>query len=122
MNLTADGTFVVDVPNGTYSVTVSLGDLGSTARDQMAVYLEGTQVDTVTTAARSVATETYQVTVADGQLTLRLQDQGGKNKTAAIAAFTLAMIDAPAPAPAPAPAAAPVRLRRSRRRRARPRC
>ncbi|MCP4660734.1 MAG: hypothetical protein GY856_35480, partial [bacterium] len=76
-NYTALGTFLVDVPNGTYDVVVTLGDLGNHAHDQMGVYLEGTLVDTVSTAMREVHTDTYQVTVGDGQLTVLLDDLGG---------------------------------------------
>src|SRR5262249_24434160 len=43
-NVTTDGTFVVDVVNGTYSVAVTLGDLGPYAHDQVGVFLQGTQV------------------------------------------------------------------------------
>ena len=44
------GTFLVDVPSRRYEVVLSMGDAGG-LHDQMAVFLEGTQVDTVTTAA-----------------------------------------------------------------------
>ena len=63
-NYTADGTFAVDLPNGTYSVALSLGDVAH-LHDQQGVYLEGVQVDTVDTASGEVATRTYTVTVAD---------------------------------------------------------
>jgi len=95
LNLTADATFVVDVPNGTYNVTVGLGDLGRTAHDQMAVYLEGVAVDTVSTDAESLLTTTYQVTVSDGQLTLRVKDWGGTDRNVALAAFTLSDAGSP---------------------------
>jgi hypothetical protein len=52
LNLTANGVFAVQVPNRTYDVTVGLGDLGSTTRDQMGIYLEGVQVDVVSTSVR----------------------------------------------------------------------
>jgi fibronectin type 3 domain-containing protein len=75
-DFTTDGTFAVDVANGSYSVTLQMGD-ASSGHDQMGVFLEGTQVDSVTTAAGQWASRTYAVTVSDGQLTLRLRDLGG---------------------------------------------
>ena len=101
LNLTADGTFVVDVPNGTYDVTLRLGDLGTTAHDQMGVFLEGKQVDTVDAAAKSVDSKTYQVTVADGQLTVRLKDLGGRDKNVAITGLTVSYVGAAAACLAP---------------------
>ena len=68
-NFTPDGAFAVDVPNGTYSVSVTLGDAW-VAHDQMGVYLEGALVDIVTLAANQFATRTYSVSVRDGQLSL----------------------------------------------------
>ena len=101
LNLTADGTFVVQVPDGTYDVTLRLGDLGSTAHDQMGVFLEGNQVDTVATAAKSVDSKTYQVAVAGGQLTVRLKDLGGKDKNVAITGLTVSYVGAAAAPLAP---------------------
>ena len=54
------------------------GREGGYYHDQMGVFLEGTQVDTVSTARREVVTNTYQVTVADGQFNLWLDDLGGR--------------------------------------------
>ena len=70
------GTFVVDVPNGTYQVTLTVGDTGPYRHDQQ-IILEGVPVDSIATAARQVVTRTYAVTVSDGQLTLRLDGRGG---------------------------------------------
>ncbi|MCU0961968.1 MAG: hypothetical protein MUF48_17880, partial [Pirellulaceae bacterium] len=72
------GTFLVDVPNRRYEVVVTMGDAGG-LHDQMAVYLEGIHVDTITTAAGQYAAKTYAVNVNDGQLTLQLIDLGGSN-------------------------------------------
>ena len=73
-----DATFVVDLPllERTYDVTVHLGDTLN-AHERMGIFLEGNLVDTVDTAAGQVVNNTYSVTVADGQLTLRLDDLGG---------------------------------------------
>ncbi len=53
-----------------------MGD-GSYAHGPSAIYLEGVQVDTVTTAAAQFLSRTYAVTVAGGQLDLRLKDTTG---------------------------------------------
>lgn len=97
LNLTRDATFVVDVPNGTYSVELRLGDRGKLAHDQMGVFLEGLPADNVTTAARSEVSSVYCVQVEDGQLTVRLQDLGGRDKNVAIAGLTLVALPPPAP-------------------------
>jgi len=79
-NFTALGTFAVKVPNGTYDVTVTLGDAAG-AHDQMGVYLEGARADTASTGKNQFSAKTYRVTVADGQLTVRLDDLGGADGT-----------------------------------------
>lgn len=79
-NFTENGTFAVDVPAATavYDVTVTLGD-ALAVRDDMGVIIEGILVDTIDTPAGDYVTKTYRVTVADGQLTLTLEDLGGVN-------------------------------------------
>ena len=81
-----DATFIADVANGTYDVTVTLGD-ASHAHDRMGVFLEGAQVDEVTTGAGVFAANTYAVNVTDGQLTVRLQDMGGADVNVTINAL-----------------------------------
>ncbi len=78
-NYTEDATFALDLANGQYDITVTLGDLAE-AHDEMGVMLEGEQVDTVTTAAGQSAVRTYRVSVSDFQLNLRLFDQGGSDE------------------------------------------
>ena len=85
-NFTHDGTFVVDVLAGRYQVTVTLGD-ASAAHDQMGIYLEGEQVDTISTLAGQFTTRTYTVSVTDGQLTVGLRDLGGTDVNAVINAL-----------------------------------
>jgi hypothetical protein len=86
---TTKGTFVVDVLNGTYDVSVNLGDTGNVAHDLMGVYFEGKKVDTVSTAAKQVVTRTYRVQVTDGQLTLFVQDLGGRDPNVVLEGLTL---------------------------------
>lgn len=69
--------FGVDAPQATFDVTLTLGDMGPYAHDQIAIFLEGVQVGIVNTAAGQVTTVTYRVPVKDGQLTVLLQDKGG---------------------------------------------
>jgi hypothetical protein len=68
---------VVDVPIGTYDVTLTVGDAGPYTHDQQ-VFLEGASVDTISTGAGQTLTRIYNnVAVSDGQLTLRLDGRGG---------------------------------------------
>jgi fibronectin type 3 domain-containing protein/subtilisin family serine protease len=93
-NFTTDGTFVVDVANGSYSVTLQMGD-ASSGHDQMGVFLEGAQVDSVTTGVGQWASRTYAVTVSDGQLTLRLRDLGGSDPYVVINSLVIAAAPTP---------------------------
>jgi transcriptional regulator CtsR len=96
-NITTDGTFQIDVANGTYQVNMHLGEVYY-AHDQTGVFLEGIQVDNVTPPSYSgVVTRTYTVTVADGQLNLRLRDLGGYFAGAAITSLVVTPIPTPAP-------------------------
>jgi hypothetical protein len=65
------------------------------AHDQMAVFLEGVQVDTVTTARGQFSVKTYAVSVGDGQLTLQLKDLGGTDIYVMINALDLAVAAGP---------------------------
>lgn len=86
-----DGTFVVDLADGTYDVTLYIGDTLN-AHEQMGLYLEGSLVDTVSTAGGEVLALTYQVVVIDGQLTLRLDDLGGANAYVTIVGMDIATV------------------------------
>ena len=83
-NFTADGTFVVDLLPGRYVVTLGVGDSAAN-HDQFAVEIEGVRVETFTAlpAGTSLA-RTYEVSVLDGQLTVRLVDLGGVDANAVI--------------------------------------
>ena len=75
-----DNTFRVNVANGVYDVVLQLGDSAS-ARDRINVDLEGNRVATgLATARGQFLRETYRVTVSDGQLNVRLIDDGGANR------------------------------------------
>ena len=67
--------FLLDVPNGNYTVTVRLGDRNA-ARFDMEVSLEGAVVDLVDTNAGMFHVMTYTVNVTDGQLDVGFQQLG----------------------------------------------
>lgn len=90
-NFTSHATFAVDVPTSVYEVTITLGD-GLSVRDEMGIFLEGTHVDTVTSAAGQYETRTFTVTVSDGQLTLTLEDLGGANNLVMINSLDVVQI------------------------------
>ncbi len=70
------GEFMVDVPNGTYEVTVYAGDLlANTSTIKSAFTMEGKEVGTVS-AKRSLGFLTANVEVTDGQLNIGI---GGTN-------------------------------------------
>ena len=94
------GTFVVDVPNGTYQVTLTVGDTGPYRHDQQ-IILEGVLVDSIATAARQVVTRTYAVTVSDGQLTLRLDGRGGTDPNMVISGLQVTGEATEPPMPTP---------------------
>jgi fibronectin type 3 domain-containing protein len=82
------GTFAVDLPNGRYRVTVSSGDAAA-GHGQMGIYLEGALATTLTTAANEFKSPILPVSVADGQLTILLDDLGGSDVNVVINALTI---------------------------------
>lgn len=92
LNFTQLATFAADVPIGTYGVTLTLGDTGAFGHDQMGIFLEGVQVDSVSTSPRQVVTRTYTVDVSDGQFTLLLDDLGGTDRNVVINGLELALL------------------------------
>jgi fibronectin type 3 domain-containing protein len=102
LNYTEDGTFVVDLANGTYDVTVSLGDM-SFSREQMAVFLQGQRMGSFDTDSGSIHTETYRVDVVDGKLTMRLLDEGGRDRFVSITALEIVPLGGAVPDPDPTP-------------------
>lgn len=83
-----DGRFVVNLPDGTYNVTVTVGDARA-KHAGMALWLEGVQVATnLSTAAGQFLSRTYQVEVTGGQLNLRIA-AGGRNNSFALNALAI---------------------------------
>ena len=87
-----DGTFMVDVPSGTYDVIVHLGSVASD-HDQTDLFLQGAHRETVSTAAGEILTKTYRVVVPDGQLSLRLVSMSPLGQVASIAGLEIAQVE-----------------------------
>ncbi|MFV2070687.1 MAG: chitobiase/beta-hexosaminidase C-terminal domain-containing protein, partial [Pirellulales bacterium] len=89
LHATPDGTFLVDLPDGSYDVRVTFGD-AIRVRDQVEVFVQGDSVDTVSTDAGQFIARTYTASVdgvTSSQLALRFVDRGGETSRAAIAAI-----------------------------------
>jgi PKD repeat protein len=67
-----DDTFLVDLPDGTYNVTPTLGD-AKAGHNQESIYLQGQLVASgLTTGKGKFTSPTYQATVTNGQLQFRI--------------------------------------------------
>ena len=108
-NYTRDAVFALDLANGEYDVVATLGDMAM-AHDQMGVFLEGVQVDSVTTSAGQTATNTYRVDVADGRLSLGLRDLGGSDIWVMINALDVIRVEVGASAASASSAVEQLRL------------
>ncbi len=86
--------FLVDVPNGTYDVTVTMGDAGA-AHEAMGLLIQGRRVESVTTAAGQFWVKTYRAAVAGGQLSVVLDDLGGEDVNAVINALEIKAVAQP---------------------------
>jgi hypothetical protein len=82
-DFTTQGTFAVDLANGTYNVTLTVGD-NDWPQTTMGVSFQGTQVDSFSVAAGQYAQKTYSVTVSNGQLDLGLAGLAGSGSIARI--------------------------------------
>jgi PKD repeat protein len=72
-----DDTFLVNLANGTYDVTPTMGDTRY-ARDQISIYGQGQLLASgLSSSAGQFISPTYQVQVNNGQLELRFVDSGG---------------------------------------------
>ena len=72
----SDAAFALDVPNGTYNITLTMGDRLE-AHDKMGVFFEGYLDDIRSVQANQFTRPSYSVKVSDGQLTFGLRDLGG---------------------------------------------
>jgi subtilisin family serine protease len=88
-NLTEGSTFNVDLADGHYLVTVVIGDQGS-MHDDIDVYAEGVVVvNDLATLAGSFQEVTFATTITDGQLNLRIVDDGGADPNWVLNALTI---------------------------------
>lgn len=99
--LTSDATFAVDLPNGAYRVEVLLGDAGKTTRDHMAVAINGVERAVVTTRPQRSERLVYDVDVAEQRIAIHLQDRGGRDRSVAVQAVSIAARTGAASPPAP---------------------
>ncbi|HTP01314.1 MAG TPA: NBR1-Ig-like domain-containing protein, partial [Anaerolineales bacterium] len=81
MSSSAARTFKVDLPNGSYTVTTTMGDQDF-AHDNEVVKANGaTVLSSVTSAAGSYAVGTFNTSVTNGSLSLEFSDAGGSDAT-----------------------------------------
>ena len=93
----SDGSFLIDLPNGDYDVTV-FAYYPTYVFDLIDVFAEGVLVvDDATSRPGSPVIRTFPVTVSDGQLELTMHDDGGKDARW-ILSGVLVTQDDPAPA------------------------
>lgn len=72
-----DRTFKIDLPNGTYNVTLYIGDM-QYPHDKMDISVEGVLVlDDISSAAGEVKELSFSTTVSDGTLDILFHDDGG---------------------------------------------
>ena len=96
----AEGRWQVDIANGTYSLTIGLGDPSYTDSRHV-LRAEGTEIANFTpTAAKSTTIVTANATVTDGKLTL--DQTGGSNTKIGFIEVRAAAGAPPVTAPAPA--------------------
>ena len=76
-------TFTVNLPAGVYNVSLTSGD-ASYAEGPEGIFIDGSQVNTISTHKDQFVTDTYQVTVTNGILNLQLVYLDGAAGTALI--------------------------------------
>ena len=85
--------FVTDVENGTYDVTVTIGDRNE-VRQRMLLSLNGLHRDEITSLPGQFIMRTYRINVVDAQIRLQLEDNGGTTKRAVLNAVKLQKVGA----------------------------
>jgi len=98
MHSSAARTFKIDLPNGTYSVNITMGD-NDYAHDNMIVKANGTTVlADVDSAVGGFTTNTFTVTVTGGSLALEFSDGGGSDSTWVVNTLSITTTVPPPPA------------------------
>src|SRR6185312_11093951 len=88
-NYGTDGTFLDDLPDCTYNFSATLGAAADT-RDSVSLWAQGKLVASgLSTGAGHFTTQTFPVTVTNGQLALRLADLKGTDPYFAINNLTI---------------------------------
>jgi hypothetical protein len=84
-----DGTFLVDLPNGGYTVTLSLGD-AEQAHDDVSVWANGSLLASgLNNSPGQFTQSTFEVQVTNGQLALQIASMGTVNATFALDALDI---------------------------------
>jgi hypothetical protein len=97
MSSSVPKTFKVDLPNGSYSVNVTMGD-NDFAHDNMIVKANGTTVlGDVDTATGAFAVNSFNVSVTGGSLSFDFSDGGGADPTWVVNALTITPGSTPPP-------------------------
>ncbi|NOH01994.1 MAG: hypothetical protein HND47_08525 [Chloroflexi bacterium] len=92
MHSSAPRTFRVDLANGNYTVSVTMGD-NDYAHDNMVVKANGaTVLPDVDNAAGAYAANTFSVTVTGGSLTIEFSDAGGTDPTWVVNSITVTKV------------------------------
>jgi hypothetical protein len=79
-----DGTFLVDLPNGTYDISPTLGD-ANLPEDDVTVYAQGQVVASrLATAAGQSTAPLFRVPIANGQLAMRVTETSTANPNFAL--------------------------------------
>lgn len=97
-NSSAARTFKVGLANGSYAVTVTMGD-NDFAHDNMVVKANGTtKLSDVDTAQGAFAVNTFNVTVSNSNLEVEFSDAGGSDPSWVVNGLTVAPSTTPPPA------------------------
>lgn len=88
--------FLVDLPDGSYDVTVTVGDRGD-LHQNMRISLNGYAQETLTTAPGQVLSRTYRVNLLDTRLRVTLSDVGGENPHALLNGIEIREVEAGSP-------------------------
>ena len=92
MQSSAARTFKVDLPNGNYSVSVTMGD-NDFAHDNMVVKANGaTTLADVDNAQGAFTVNAFTVTVGSGSLALEFSDGGGTDPTWIVNAVSITKV------------------------------
>ena len=89
MSSSSARTFRIDLPNGNYTVSVTMGD-NDYAHDNMVVKANGvTVLPDVDNAVAAFTVNTFNVTVSGGSLALEFSDAGGTDSTWVVNTLTV---------------------------------